>query len=75
MTPEDVRQAVRDVLKEERNEFWVCQPQHYTDHEWIREIRVMFCQARRAGMVVTIATILAAIFTVIWVGVKAVAKQ
>lgn len=39
---EAVKMAVAEVLKAERDEFWVAQPQHYLDHQMIAQ-----CKARQ----------------------------
>jgi len=39
ITPELIEKIVKKVLKDERDEFWVPQPQHYLDHEMIRGCR------------------------------------
>lgn len=39
---EDIILAVRAALAEERDEFWVPQPQHYLDHQMME-----VCRARR----------------------------
>lgn len=74
MTSEEVKQAVRDVLHEERDEFWIPQPEHYTDHCWIQEIRIIFKHARTAGWLTTITLIITAVITVLWVGFKVMIK-
>ena len=30
-----IKKAVRDVIREERDEFWISQPQHYMDHQFM----------------------------------------
>lgn len=37
-----VKKAVREVLQEERDEFWIPQPQHYLDHQFMAN-----CQKQR----------------------------
>ncbi len=35
-----LKEAMKEVLAEERGEFWIPQPQHYKDHEMLEECRV-----------------------------------
>lgn len=37
-----IKKAVRDVIREERDEFWIPQPQHYMDHQFMS-----ICQKQR----------------------------
>jgi len=46
MTDKDIREAisvaVKDAFQQDRDEFWVKQPQHFIDHKMLQE-----CQASR----------------------------
>ena len=70
MTPEDVKKAVREALHEEQNEFWIPQPDHYTDHTWVRDMRKFTGRAKDVGFFTTISTLVGVILLLIWMGVR-----
>ena len=39
MTRDEVKAVIKEVFQEERDEFWVPQPQHYLDHEMLKICR------------------------------------
>jgi len=38
-TKEEIKAAIKEALQEERDEFWVPQPQHYMDHQMLANCR------------------------------------
>lgn len=39
MTSDEIKKIFKEVFEEERDEFWVPQPQHYLDHEMLKDCR------------------------------------
>lgn len=70
MTSEEIKNAMKEALQEERSEFWISQPEHYDDHKWVQSTRGSLQYARKVGAFTTISTVVGVILLLLWAGFK-----
>lgn len=70
MTKNDIEEAIRAVLEEERKLFWVSPETHYRQHEWVAGWMKTLALAKKSIIVAFAAGMISALLGIIWMGIQ-----
>lgn len=74
MTPEDIKNAIREALEEERKSFWVDSETHYQHHEWIGGWIWGIGIAKKSVITAFVAGLATGLIGIVWLGIQAAMK-
>lgn len=74
MTAEEIKAAVREVLEEERKQFWVSPETHYQHHEYLEGWIWMMGIAKKSIVIAFATGVVSGLLGLVWLGFQAVVK-